>query len=233
MTSKSSSGKSVNGHLPGAPITEEELKEKATAITVNDVLRLRRPTDSKSKTMPEGWSWSFVGYLTQTDENVYKIDFVHFRIRDMNTNAVLFEVERAAGMRKAEDWQGVIFDWIDDYERPASRFVRYHLPSSFLKLKQVGALYVCWTNSRLEEKFFLLFRVDFTVGDRPVQSFRMIECHYFRDQLIKSFDFNFGFCPPNTRNSIEHIYEMPKLDSKQSTIAFSLSRCISRLAFPF
>ena len=44
----------------------------------------------------------------------------------------------------------------------------------------------------------------------------MIERHYFRDQLIKSFDFDFGFCPPNTRNSIEHIYEMPEFDSKQS-----------------
>lgn len=40
---------------------------------------------------------SFLGYLTDTDENVYKIDFVHFRIRDMKTNKVLFEVQREAG----------------------------------------------------------------------------------------------------------------------------------------
>ncbi len=66
----------------------------------------------------------------------------------------------------------------------------------------------------------ILFRVDFTVGDREVKSFRMIERHYFRDQLIKSFDFDFGFCPPNTRNSIEHIYEMPEFDSKQSNLTF-------------
>jgi len=39
----------------------------------------------------------FLGYLTETDENVYKIDFVHFRIRDMKTNKVLFEIEREAG----------------------------------------------------------------------------------------------------------------------------------------
>ena len=36
-------------------------------------------------------------YLTETDENVYKIDFVHFRIRDMKTNKVLFEVQREPG----------------------------------------------------------------------------------------------------------------------------------------
>ena len=44
----------------------------------------------------------------------------------------------------------------------------------------------------------------------------MIERHFFRDQLIKSFDFDFGFCPPNTTNSIEHIYDMPEIDLKQS-----------------
>lgn len=39
-----------------------------------------------------------VGYLTDTDENIYKIDFIHFRIRDMKTNKVLFEVQREPGM---------------------------------------------------------------------------------------------------------------------------------------
>ncbi len=62
------------------------------------------------------------------------------------------------------------------------------------------------------------FRVGFKVGDREVKSFRMIERHFFRDQLIKSFDFDFGFCPPNTTNSIEHIYDMPEIDSKQSKL---------------
>jgi hypothetical protein len=38
-----------------------------------------------------------VEYLTETDENIYKIDFVHFRIRDMKTNKILFEVERGPG----------------------------------------------------------------------------------------------------------------------------------------
>jgi len=48
----------------------------------------------------------------------------------------------------------------------------------------------------------------------------MIERHFFRDQLIKSFDFDFGFCPPNTTNSIEHIYDMPEIDSKQGKSCF-------------
>lgn len=40
----------------------------------------------------------------------------------------------------------------------------------------------------------------------------MIERHYFRDQLVKSFDFKFGFVPPNTRNSWDVIYDIPLLE---------------------
>ena len=54
--------------------------------------------------------------------------------------------------------------------------------------------------------------LQFSVGGRPVEDFRMIERHYFRDQLIKSFDFNFGFCIPNSTNTWEAIYDMPPLD---------------------
>ena len=39
----------------------------------------------------------------------------------------------------------------------------------------------------------------------------MIERHFFRDKLLKTFDFEFGFCIPNSRNSCEHIYEFPSL----------------------
>lgn len=65
------------------------------------------------------------------------------------------------------------------------------------------------------------FRVEFTVGDKPINNFRMIERHYFRDQLLKSFDFEFGFCIPSSKNTCEHIYEFPQLSedlSKQSLI---------------
>ena len=54
-------------------------------------------------------------------------------------------------------------------------------------------------------------RVEFTVGDKEVRQFRMVERHYFKNKLLKSFDFDFGFCVPNSRNSCEHIYEMPEL----------------------
>jgi len=39
----------------------------------------------------------------------------------------------------------------------------------------------------------------------------MVERHYFHGRLLKSFDFDFGFCIPNSKNTCEHIYEFPPL----------------------
>jgi len=77
----------------------------------------------------------------------------------------------------------------------AGRFVRYQFTPQFLKLQTVGAT------------------VEFSVGSKPVSNFRMIERHFFRDRHLKTFDFDFGFCIPNSKNTCEHIYEFPKLDA--------------------
>lgn len=63
--------------------------------------------------------------------------------------------------------------------------------------------------------------MEFTVGDKPVNNFRMIERHYFRNQLLKSFDFHFGFCIPSSKNTCEHIYDFPPLSEE-------LSACVGR-----
>lgn len=46
----------------------------------------------------------------------------------------------------------------------------------------------------------------------------MVERHYFKNRLLKSFDFDFGFCMPNSRNSCEHVYEMPALTPEEGKI---------------
>ena len=56
------------------------------------------------------------------------------------------------------------------------------------------------------------------MGDKPVSKFRMIERHFFRDRLLKSFDFEFGFCIPNSKNTVEHIYEFPELNPEESKL---------------
>lgn len=50
----------------------------------------------------------------------------------------------------------------------------------------------------------------------------MIERHYFRDQLLKSFDFEFGFCIPSSKNTCEHIYEFPQLSEDLSKLSLIL-----------
>ncbi|EDL15567.1 unc-119 homolog (C. elegans), isoform CRA_b [Mus musculus] len=125
-------------------------------------------------------------YLCSPEENIYKIDFVRFKIRDMDSGTVLFEIKKPPVSERLPINRR-------DLDPNAGRFVRYQFTPAFLRLRQVGAT------------------VEFTVGDKPVNNFRMIERHYFRNQLLKSFDFHFGFCIPSSKNTfsemIRHPYE--------------------------
>ena len=55
----------------------------------------------------------------------------------------------------------------------------------------------------------------------------MIERHYFIDRLIKSFDFTFPFCVPDSTNTWYSEYELPPMDnalSEYSNTFLSLCR---------
>ena len=41
----------------------------------------------------------------------------------------------------------------------------------------------------------------------------MIERHYFKGRLIKSFDFTFPFCIPKSTNTWTSEYELPPMDA--------------------
>ncbi|XP_074529182.1 protein unc-119 homolog B [Halichoeres trimaculatus] len=154
----------------GVPVTTEEDLLASAVITPEDVLGLQKITEN---------------YLCSPDENIYNIDFTRFKIRDMETATVLFEITKPPSTDKAGGRR--------DIDPNAGRFVRYQFTPAFLRLRQVGAT------------------VEFTVGDMPIDNFRMIERHYFREKLLKSFDFEFGFCMPSSKNTCEHIYEFPPL----------------------
>ncbi|XP_017552210.1 protein unc-119 homolog A [Pygocentrus nattereri] len=158
------------GNDAGLPCTTEEELLQNPAIRPEDVLGLQNITEN---------------YLCSPDDNVHKIDFTRFKIRDMETGTVLFEITKPPSADSAEDRK--------DIDPNAGRFVRYQFTPAFLRLRKVGAT------------------VEFTVGDIPINNFRMIERHYFRGQLLKSFDFEFGFCIPSSKNTCEHIYEFPPL----------------------
>lgn len=80
--------------------------------------------------------------------------------------------------------------------------VRYNLRKDILKLKTIGAT-VEFKVSELEK---LLTKVQ--VGSRPIKNFSMVERHFFRNKLLKSFIFEFGFVIPDSINNAEHIYEV-------------------------
>eukprot|EP00968_Pinguiococcus_pyrenoidosus_P001092 scaffold48_cov311-Pinguiococcus_pyrenoidosus.AAC.287 len=69
--------------------------------------------------------------------------------------------------------------------------------------------------------FFLPCSLVFSVGNREIDNFRMIERHYFRNRLVKSYDFTFGFCIPGSTNEWEAVYAVPGLDE-------DLSKCLGR-----
>ncbi|KAH7716918.1 retinal protein [Aphelenchoides avenae] len=159
------------------PITEAELKAKAY-ITPEDVLRLNKITED---------------FLVKPEDNIYNIEFVRFKIRDMETQHVLFEISKPTEDEEEEETAPATENETEEDKCYSPRFIRYYFKPSFLRLRNVGAT------------------MEFVVGDKPVTKFRMIERHFFRDRLLKSFDFEFGFCIPNSRNSCEHIYHIPPL----------------------
>ncbi|KAH8387086.1 hypothetical protein KR093_004602 [Drosophila rubida] len=155
-------------------------------VTPEDVLHLNKITDD---------------YLCSANANVFEIDFTRFKIRDLESGAVLFEIAKPPSEQfpdglSMEDTMLAAAEELslDDTADPnAGRYVRYQFTPAFLNLKTVGAT------------------VEFTVGSQPVNNFRMIERHFFRDRLLKTFDFEFGYCIPYSKNTCEHIYEFPNL----------------------
>uniref|UniRef100_A0A914NLX5 GMP phosphodiesterase delta subunit domain-containing protein n=1 Tax=Meloidogyne incognita TaxID=6306 RepID=A0A914NLX5_MELIC len=181
-----------NQEIIRGPVSEAELHEKEF-VTPEDVLRLNCVTE---------------GFLCRPEDNIYDIEFVRFKVRDIDSETVLFEInkpdendsateddtnsqEQATENNNGGEEEGT--DNHDDEKTFTPRFIRYYFKPSFLRLRHIGAT------------------MEFVVGDKPVSNFRMIERHYFRDRLLKSFDFDFGFIIPNSRNSCEHIYHMPRL----------------------
>lgn len=125
-------------------------------------------------------------FLCPLSANTFGIQFLSFRIRDFDSGQVLFEIARDPDEEVVtqEDEEGDEEEW---------RMVRYQFGPDFFRLKNVGTY------------------LTFCVGSQPVKNFRMIERHYFRETLVKSFDFLFPFCIPNSTNEWENIYTMPSL----------------------
>ncbi|CAN9505338.1 unnamed protein product [Ophioblennius macclurei] len=122
-------------------------------------------------------------YLCSPEDNIYNISFSRFKIRDLASGAVILDIGKHYSAEIP-----------DIYEPETSRFIQYHFSPAFLTLREIGAT------------------LEFIVGSRALNRLRLIERHFFRDLLLKTFDFEIGFCIPHSRNTCEHIYCLPELD---------------------
>ena len=127
-------------------------------------------------------------FLCELSDNTYKIRFLRFSVRDMDSGYVLFEVADEEGVQNPIE--------IEQESDNSSRTMKYHLGPEFLELRNIGTA------------------LTFSVGEKPVKNLLMIERHYFRSKLIKSFEFKFDFCIPNSVNNWETIYNIPELDDE-------------------
>jgi len=130
------------------------------------------------------------GYLCPLSANTYGVEFLEFKIREMEgQKRELYHVKKPDDAPSDPYPPDIPPELEDQY-----RLIQYAFPAEFLKARTIGTALV------------------FSVGAQEVPSFRMIERHYFRDKLLKSFDFTLGFCMPNSRNAWEVIYTLPELD---------------------
>lgn len=123
-------------------------------------------------------------FLCPRSANTYDIDFLSFTIEDYETKALIFEVSRNRPPK---------IDMSEGWSEDALRKIKYEFSEDVLRLPAIKT------------------SLEFSVGTRPVENFRMIERHYFRNQLVKSFDFKFGFCIPGSTNTWDAVYAVPGL----------------------
>jgi hypothetical protein len=161
---------------------EEEEERKKERINMSQPFR---PEDALKLTAPTE------GYLCPLSANKYLIEFLSFRIRDMDSNTVLFEVAS-----DPSDTSGPMLEVPAGATEDMVRSVHYEFPAQVLGLGSIGT------------------QLTFRVGPEPVPNFRIIERHYFRSRLLKSFDFSFAFCIPNSTNEWETIYSLPELPAE-------------------
>ena len=127
-------------------------------------------------------------FYWKPSDNIYTIKFLRYKLRDMDSGIVLADLFHP----NTEDEQILNDDITDD-----ERLIRYKFGPDFLDLRCIGT------------------QLEFSVGDRQVKNLVMIEKHYFRERILKDYEFDFKFCIPNTENSWEQIYELPELSDEE------------------
>ena len=130
-------------------------------------------------------------FMCTLQDNTFNIKFLLFKVRDIDSNQILFEVASDSD----ETEKTVPQENVEENEE--SRVIKYHLGPDFLDLTSLGST------------------LKFSVGDKEVKNLIMIEKHYFKNKLVKSFEFKFDYCIPHSVNSWESMYVIPELSDQE------------------
>jgi hypothetical protein len=126
-------------------------------------------------------------FLCPVEANTYGIEFLSFTIEDYDTKHLIFEVSRDRPPKmELQDFTSM--------DPNSARKIKYQFSEDVLRLPAIKTSLV------------------FSVGPQPVEKFRMIERHYYKNTLVKSYDFKFGFCIPGSTNTWDAVYSVPPLD---------------------
>ncbi|GMH40924.1 hypothetical protein BSKO_08828 [Bryopsis sp. KO-2023] len=130
------------------------------------------------------------GYLCPMSANNIGLEFMRFEIRDCDSGELMLKISsKPSSPMSVMEGPG---------NQEPCRAVSYCFPLRFLRMKNIRTL------------------LNFGVGaDVIVNSLKMIERHYFKGELIRSFSFDFGFCIPGSENSWEGIYDLPQKSEEE------------------
>ncbi|KAF5827271.1 centriole proteome protein [Dunaliella salina] len=128
-------------------------------------------------------------YLCPLDANKYGVEFLKFVVADNDSKTVVYESPSLEGLSLAD------LPPVENEDQ--LRSVKYTFPRNFLKFNTVRTA------------------LEFKIGPQPLNDFRMIELHYFKNKLVRTYDFSFGFCIPNSVNTWEAIYDLPEYKDDQ------------------
>ena len=129
-------------------------------------------------------------FLCKLSDNWPQLRFGGFKIRDIVSGYTLVEVQD-------DEVDNGESGTLSDEDDPSTRVIKYHLGPDFLLLRTVG------------------LTLNFSNGPKPINKMEMVERHYFRGRVIRSYDFKFGFVIPGSTNSWEFIYDLPELTDEE------------------
>ena len=133
-------------------------------------------------------------FMCQLKDNKYALQFLKFEIKDHETGEMYYEHEQdplanSEMLINDDDYDPEVLKVFD-----SMRMINYTFSKAFLTSKEISSLLV------------------FKVGDSPVSNLTIVDHFFFKNKLIKSFQFNFPFCAPNATNEWEYVYQFPKIE---------------------